>query len=408
MGIYRDLVRNRGVLRILLAQLTARIPFGMLTLIILLHMQQIYGNYTSAGLILAAMSAGQAVSGPLSGRLMGRFGMRPVLTVTTFLCSSLLITIALTQLPLVVVAILALLMGLSTPPVTPAVRTIYPRIVPNRQVTAIFSLDATLQEVIWIVGPVIAVFVSTQLSTVTGLLVAAAFMLGGGLWFILSPEVGSMRIPRPRRGFGAVLIRPTVIVATGAGFFFVASFAALEAGIISIYGHEGIEAGILLALFSGGSVVGGLLFGHRDVRPWSLTLRVLIVVAGISLCLVSLNPFWLGTMLFIAGFGTAPTLAALYMIISSTVRFSETAEAYGWAGTGQLVGAALGSAVAGIAIDHLGPHGGLLAAVGFLVATVAAVSISIPWVPDLRGRDAAPIPDTEPLQVITGTNRLIP
>lgn len=371
----------------------------MLSITVLLHIQLVYGNYTSAGIILAAESVGQAVSGPLTSRLMGRLGMRPVLTLTTVVCAGLLLTIAVTQLPLPVVAVLALLMGLTTPPVTPAVRTIYPKLVPSRQVTALFSLDASAQEIIWIVGPVVAVFVSTQFSTVWGLLVAAGFMIGGGLWFVLSPEVGRVRIPRSRRRLGAVLTRPTVIVSTVAGFFFVASFAAVEAGIVAAFGHEGVESGVLLAIFSAGSIVGGLLIGHRDVRPWSLTLRSLIVTAGTALCLVSLNPIWLGVMLFLGGLGVAPMLASLYTIVSSTVKFSETAEAYGWVGTGQLVGVAIGSAIAGIAIDTFGAHGGVLVSTAFLVLTVASSAISMRWIPDMRGRDASPLPDTEPIQL---------
>lgn len=408
MGIYRDLGRNPGVFRILVSQLTARFPFGMLSIIVLLHIELHYGNYASAGLILAAASVGQAVSGPLSSRLMGRFGMRRVLTVTTLLCAALLTVIALTRLPLVAVAILALCMGLTTPPVTSAVRTIYPKLVPGRQVTALFSLDASLQEVIWIIGPVAAVLISTQVSTVAGLLVAAAFMLGGGLWFILGPEVGRVHLPRSKRGFGAVLLRPTVVISTLTGFFFIASFASIEAGIVSVFGHDGLGSGVVLAIFSVGSILGGLLFGHRDVRPWSMLVRTLIVAVGTSLCLVSLNPVWLSISLFIAGFGVAPMLAALFMIVSATVRFSETAEAYGWVGTGQLIGAALGSALAGIAIDQLGPNGGVLISIGFLVLSLVTVSVAMPWIPDMRGRDSTPIPDTEPVTIITGQIRPIP
>lgn len=399
MGIYRDLSRSPGVFRILIAQLTARFPFGMLSITLLLHIELTYGNYTSAGAILAAESVGQAIAGPLTSRLMGRLGMRPVLSVTTLICSGLLITIALTQLPLVAVTGLAFLLGITTPPVTPAVRTIYPKLVPGKQVTALFSLDASAQEIIWVLGPVVAVFVSTQLSTVLGLLVAAAFMLGGGIWFILSPEVGRVRIPRARRRFGAVLTRPTVIVATITGFFFVASFAAIEAGIVAAFGHEGVESGVLLAIFSLGSIVGGLLIGHRDVQPWSMTLRTSIVAAGTALCLISLNPFYLAAVLFFAGLGVAPMFTAIFSIVSSTVKFSETAEAYGWVGTGQLVGVALGSAIAGIAIDTFGASGGILISALFLIATAVASVVSVPWIPDLRGKDASPIPDTEPIQL---------
>jgi MFS family permease len=86
-------------------------------------------------------------------------------------------------------------------------------------------------------------------------------------------------------------------------------------------------------------------------------------------------------------------------IVASSVRFSETAEAYGWVGTGQLIGAAAGSAVAGFFIDGDGPIG------GFVVATILAILGALVallfhrWHPDLRGRDASPIPDTEPVRV---------
>jgi MFS family permease len=399
VGIYRDLGRNPGVYRILLAQLTARVPFGMLTIILLLHIQLVYGNYTSAGVILAALSIGQAISGPLSSRLMGVLGMRRVLIVTTLISAAMLILVALTRFPLPLVACFSLLIGLTTPPIMPAVRAIYPKLVPDRQVTALFSLDATAQEIIWVVGPVLAVFVSTQISTAWGLLVAAAFLFGGGLWFVLSPELGRVRLPKSRGRLGAVLTRPTVIVSTVIGFFFVASFTSLEAGIVSVYGHDSIESGIVLAVFSVGSIMGGLTLGHREIRPQTLLVRTLMVTAGTALCLISQETWWLCIAGFLAGIGVAPALAALFTIVSATIRFSETAEAYGWLGTGHLVGAAAGSAVAGIVIDLLGPAGGILVAVGFLIATVAAAAVTVPWVPDLRGRSADPIADTEPIGI---------
>lgn len=399
MGLYRDLAGAPGVFRIVLAQLTARFPHGMLSITVLLHIQMTYGNYTSAGIILAAMSVGQAVSGPLSSRLMSTFGMRQVLVFTTVVNSGLLTLIALTHMPLTTVAVIALLFGLATPPVTPAVRTIYPTMVPARQVSALFSLDASAQEIIWILGPVLAVVLSLQINTVVGLLVAVAFTLVGGLWFLLSKEVGQTKLPQARRRFGAVMSRPMVIVSLVVGFFFVASFAAIEAGVVSAFEGDGIEAGFILAVFSVGSIVGGLLIGHRPLTPWSMVWRGLVVLVGTLLCLISLNPFWLGFALFFAGFGVAPMLAALYTVVSATVKFSETAEAFGWVGTGQLVGVAIGSAVAGIAIDEFGALGGVVMSVVFLIATVLAALISVRWMPDLREGDAAPLSDTTPIEL---------
>ncbi|WP_025132675.1 MFS transporter [Leucobacter sp. PH1c] len=400
MGIYGQLGKNPGVFRVLVSQLLARFPFGMLSIILLLHIQVTYGDYTSAGLVLATQSIGQAVSGPLSSRLMGRLGMRPVLSVTSVVCSVLLVTIALVHLPLFVVAGLALLVGLTTPPVTPAVRTIYPKLVPSSQLSGLFSLDAAAQELIWVLGPVVAVFVTSQFGTTTGLCVAAGFMVLGGAWFILSPAIGQVKIPPSKRGFGAVLRYPTVVISTIVGFFFVASFAAIEAGIVAAFstgagaGHGSMESGIVLALFAGGSLVGGLLMGHRELRPTSLLLRILVVLAGTLACLVSLNIWWLGTVLFLGGLGTAPAFAAISSIVSSTVKFSETAEAYGWVGTGQLVGVATGSALAGIAIDVAGAHGAIVVSATLLAICAIVAASTLRWLPDLRGRSIESPPET--------------
>ena len=399
MGVFQDLGRVPGVFRVLASQLTAKFPFGMLSIAVMLHIELTYGDYTSAGIVLAFVSVGQGIAGPITSRWMGAWGMRPVLILTSLTSASAMTLIALLQFPLPATAILAFVMGISTPPITAAVRTLYPKMVPGNQVAPLFSLDAALQEIIWIIGPVLAVFIAAWGNTSLGLLIAAGFMVAGGAWFISSPELGLVRIPRARRRLGAVLTRPTVSLSTIIGFLFIASFAALELGIVSIFGHDGMEAGIVLAFFALGSLVGGVTLGKRAPGPWALAIRASIVLVGTALCLVTLNMWWLCAVLFIGGIGTAPMISALFTMVSSTVKFSETAESYGWMQTGHLIGAAAGSAIAGIAIDAVGPRGALVISVIFLVLAVGVSASTTRWIPDLRGVDATPIPDTEPIQI---------
>lgn len=403
MKIYLSLLKTRGVARIMAAQLVARFPNGMLSLAFLLHIHHIAGSYFAAGLVLAATSLGQAIAGPLTSRWMGVWGMRRVLVLTMIVCATAVGTIALAPaLPIGLYMVIGFIGGLSTPPIQPAVRTIYPKMVNSRQLTPLFSLDASAQEVIWVVGPVITTFLAIQISTVLAILVALVFLIGGGIWFISSPEVGRVRIPRSKRNLGAVLKKPAVLLATTTGFLLVGACAAVEAGVVSAFGKSGSQAGIVLGLFAVGSLIGGLALGHIPIGPWALARRLFAIFVGMSLAAASLNFWWLAVTLFIAGIGIAPALAVMFAIVSSSVRFSETAEAYGWVGTGQLIGAAIGSAVAGFLIDRFNAPGAFwvaaaFAALGFLLPTIFHRAH-----PDLRGRDASPIPDTEPIATHPG------
>ena len=398
MSTYGSLLRTPGVARIIAAQLTARFPFGMLSLAYLLHIERIHHSYGAAGLVLAATSIGQAIAGPLTSRWMGVWGMRRVLTLTMLVCATSIATIAFLELPVYAYMAIGFVGGLSMPPIQPAVRTIYPKMVNSRQLTALFSLDASAQEIIWVAGPVITTFVAVQISTTLAIVLAGGFLIGGGTWFILSPEVGRVRIPRSKRKLGVVLKRPAVLLSTITGFLLVGACAAVEAGVVATFGETGPQSGIILAIFAIGSLAGGLALGHIPVGPWAMARRMFVVFVGMALALLSLEFWWLAVALLIAGIGIAPALAVMFAVVSGTVKFSDTAEAYGWVGTGQLIGAALGSAAAGFLIDANGAQGGFWVAVvfaflGFLIPTVLRG-----WHPDLRGKEST-VPDTEPVPI---------
>jgi MFS family permease len=401
VGSYTELLRTPGVGRIIAAQLTARFPFGMLSLAFLLHVERVHDSYAAAGLVLGSMSIGQAIAGPLTSRLMGRLGMRRVLTATLIVCAAAIIAMAVLPLEIWQFVVIGFVSGLSMPPVQPAVRTIYPKMVPSSQLTPLFSLDASAQEIIWVLGPVLTTFVSIQISTVAGILTASFFLVGGGIWFIASPEVGRVRIPRSRRKLGAVLTKPPVLLATVVGFLLVGACAAVEAGVVAVFGEGGVESGVVLAVFAAGSLVGGLTLGHIPISRWATARRMLIVTVGMGLAAFSTDFWWLSITLFLAGVGIAPALAALFTITAASVKFSDTAEAYGWVGTGQLIGAALGSAIAGVQIDRSGPTAAIVVAAVFAFVGFVVPALGRRFHPDLRGRDASPLPDTEPVELPT-------
>jgi len=396
---YANLLKTPGVARIIAAQLTARFPSGMLSLAYLLHVERILDSYGAAGLVLAAASVGQAVAGPLTSRWMGVWGMRKVLVLTMVVCAVSIASMAFLVLPVWGYMVIALIGGLSTPPIQPAVRTIYPKMVNSKQLTPLFSLDASAQEIIWVAGPVITTFVAVQISTTTAIVLAGVLLIGGGLWFILSPEVGRVRIPRSKRKFGVVLKKPAVLLSTITGFLLIGACSAVEASVVATFGDHGAESGIILAIFALGSLVGGLALGHLPVGPWAMARRMFAVFVGMALALASLQFWWLAIALLIAGIGIAPALAVMFAIVSATVKFSDTAEAYGWVGTGQLIGAAIGSAIAGFLIDANGPTGGFIIAASFAFVGFLIPLVLRGWHPDLRGRELTSLPDTAPIPI---------
>jgi MFS family permease len=160
----------------------------------------------------------------------------------------------------------------------------------------------------------------------------------------------------------------------------------------------------VLAIWAFGSIIGGLSLGHVPIGPWALARRMFVVLVGLALAMgytlvqgQGIEFWWLAVTLIIAGIGIAPALAVIFAIVSSSVKFSDTAEAYGWVGTGQLIGAALGSAAAGFLIDANGAIGGFWAAASLAVLGFLVPMLLRGWHPDLRGRDASPLADTEPV-----------
>ena len=380
------LLRVPGLALILVAQLAARFPAGMYTLGILMHVERQQGTYTAAGLVLAAFSAGMAIAGPPISRLLSRFGTLPVLSITLVISVTAFILLAVfPTLPLPWLIVLGALGGAAMPPVIPAVRTLYPRITPQHMLTSLFSFDAALQEIIWVIGPVAITMLVAAFGTTTALLVVVGIQVLGGLMFILAPAVRSLKIPPATRKLGRVLQNPSVVLMMVTSALFLGAFAAVEAGVVASFDEGSIRAGVVLGIASVGSLIGGLATGNRPISRWSLAIRTLIMVVGLTLAGL-LSGFWgLSVALFIAGIGIAPALAAVSAVIAGSVSFSDTAEAYGWIGTGQLLGTSICAAAGGIAIDAVGASGAMYVAAGTATLALIVAVLFRKAQPDLRG-----------------------
>ncbi len=82
---------------------------------------------------------------------------------------------------------------------------------------------------------------------------------------------------------GVVLGKPAVVLATVVGFLLIGAAAAVEVAVVSVFGHGGPEAGIILSIWAIGSIIGGLALGGMAIGPWALAARMLVVFIGIAM-----------------------------------------------------------------------------------------------------------------------------
>jgi len=395
MGTYTKLWRTPGVARIISSQLLARFPFGMMSLGFVMHIEHVHHSYAIAGIALGAETIGAAISGPLLGRNLSRFGVRRLIAVTTVLSSAAVAAIGLSTAPPIVMILLALVVGLTSPPIQSAVRTIYPTLVKKRNMNLLFSLDAALQELIWVIGPVLATVLAAQVSTSFGLVVMAVLQLIGSAWFLANREVGTLEIPVSSRRMGGVLKNKIVLANVILGLLLVGSFAGVEVGTVGLL--DKATAGLVISALSVGSLLGGFSLGKRAQTKWALTKFSIIILFGYSLAFVMpTNPLWLAACWFIAGIGIAPALGTLGAVISYALKMDETAEAFGWVNTGQLIGYSAGAALAGVAIDTISAESSFWIAIVFGAATILVAIMSASITPALGKMH----PETAPIKIL--------
>jgi len=383
---YIDLFKRPGVAQVVWSQLLARFAMGMQTITFTIFLQQVFHNYTVPGLAIAASTVGGALSGPILGRWMATVGIRPIIFVSTILAPICMLLIGFFPISEALVVFMSLMLGVCVPPIQPAARAVYPTLVETEsQRNTLYSIDAILQEIIWILGPVLATLLIAFTNTLLPIIVMAVIQLGGGLWFVSLNRVHSAPIPRSTKPMGSVLKQKIVVYMIVVNLLFVASFAALEIGTVAAVGQK--QAGFVICMLSIGSVLGGLAFGHRVKSASALTKQLAIVLIGDLLIFFNAtSPFWLGACLFISGIGVATAFATMGAVIGKAVPLDDTTEVYGWIGSGQNIGYGFGAAVAGIVVDQLSStHSlGLAASLDFLAMLVAFAAIS--FTPSFRSQ----------------------
>ncbi|MFF3726329.1 MFS transporter [Streptomyces erythrochromogenes] len=373
---YGQLLRTPGALGFVLPGFAARLPFGMLTISILLLVQHTTGSYGSAGIVAAVTGISMALSAPLMGIFTDRFGQSAVLVPVVLAHSAAvsgLAALALAGAPVWALALAAVPTGASVPQVGPMVRARWAaRLEGSPLLPTAAAFESVTDEFTFVVGPVLATALCTGVHPAAGLVTEATLTLIGGLLFAArrasQPTTHAPSATGEKRAFALSYpgLRVLIFAFLGIGAVFGGMQVSLAAFSNEI-GNPGAN-GLLYGVFAAGNMIAGIAMG---AVAWKIGPRRRLILGYIGLTAAA-SVLWaahsmilLGALGLVVGLFIAPALITGYTMVEQLVPANARTEAFTWL-TGSI---AFGQAIAVILAGRLtDAHG---SSYGFLVPMVA-------------------------------------
>ncbi|TCO62738.1 MFS transporter [Actinocrispum wychmicini] len=361
MRAYGALLKVPGAAAFVVAGFIGRIPMSMRTLGCLLLVQAVSGSYALAGTVAGTFGLCNAVSAPLLARLADRRGQRPVILWTTLVHTCGVVAVVLvvvsgapawTYFPVTVVA------GASALPLGSLVRARWSAVLDDgKRMPTAYALEAVLDDVVYIVGPLLVVWLAVDVFPSAGLIGAITLTVAGSMVMAMlrrseppvHPTAGRVRI-------GVIRLRGMPLLTLG----YLATgtlLGAADVGVITFAGHHGQPdlAGLLLALMIVGSMVAGFAYGMVE---WDAPLPRKLLATNVLLCLTMAPLMFVDTVgamvgfVILSGVGISPVLITGSSLVGSIVPRESLAEGFAVIGSALTLGMSAGNAVAGALADH--------------------------------------------------------
>ncbi|ADP80988.1 MFS transporter [Pseudofrankia inefficax] len=397
-SVYRRALTTQGATRFVLAAFVGRIPISMLGIGTILYIQHETGSYGVGGTVVAAATLGEALSAARIGRALDRFGQARVLV----LCLlghlvglvGLLVTVG-TGAPRPLWYVFAAVMGGVFPPTGSCSRARWSVCLTDGDLLgAAFSLEAAVDEVIFITGPVLATVLATAVAPAAGLVAAGILLTAGTL--ALAAQLGTDPGPRPAtagraprpRVFRDPALRALLLVLLAIGV----SFGATDVTTVAFGRQHGLGAfsGVLLALFALGSATSGLFWGARPAGA-AFARRFLIACGFMAfalwLPLAAPNVALLVPLVVITGATVAPSMVGANTVMERLVPPAARTEGFAWLQVALVTGISAGAPAAGATIDRFGARS------GWAVAACAGVLVGLAALGGRRALLGAPAAD---------------
>ncbi|MDQ0997969.1 MFS family permease [Phyllobacterium ifriqiyense] len=387
---YKEIFAAPGSVAFSASGFIARLPLGMVTLGIVTMLSQTHGTYWLAGAVSATFALSNALIAPQVSRLMDRFGQSRVLPISSLITIAALAGLMLAahyRTPDWTLFLFAMLAGFM-PSMTALVRARWTEIYRDTpKLRTAFAFESVVDEVIYMVGPIIAIGFSVALFPQAGPLAATLLLAVGSALFVAQKSTEPAIHPQDRTDNASVIRLPSLQIIAITLAAIGALFGTAEVTAIAFAEGQGQKAaaGIALASYAAGSLIVGLVFGALKLQmPLAkqfllaiglamLTTLPLLIVEGIG---------GLSIALFLAGAAVSPTIIISMGLIERIVPAAKLTEGITWAMTGVMIGMALGSSLSGWVIDEYGASRGFYVSVGAgVLAFVAAFAFCLRYGP---------------------------
>ncbi|MGW4348687.1 MFS transporter [Streptomyces sp. NPDC004690] len=380
---YRRLFALPGARAFTVGNLVARLPSGMFGVSAVVMIAGARGSYALAGAVTATGLAATAMTAPWIARLVDRHGQARVAVPAT-VCA------VLGSLALVLCVrcgapdwtLFAAYAATATTPNTGGMsRARWAHLLrgdPAALHTA-NSFEQAADELCFMLGPVLAAFLTGTFFPEAGTLTGAVLLLTGTLLFTAQratePPAGggsTGRAPLRAPGMPAQL---AVCLALGA------VFGAMEVVTVAFADDRGHRsaAGVALGLQAAGSCLAGLVYGALRPGgpaarrlPWCVAAMTALMTLPLLAAALTGSMLALSGALLVAGTATAPTMVTNMALVQQRTPAGRLNEGMTLAVTGLLGGIACGSATGGWVAEHLSPTAGYGVPV-----TAAAVALVI-------------------------------
>ncbi|MEU4151996.1 MFS transporter [Streptomyces sp. NPDC026659] len=354
---YLEILRAKHAVRLLTGTLVGRLPNAVASIALLLFVRAEGGSYSLAGALAAVYGVANAVGQPLLGRLVDLYGQPRVQLPASVLSALAMSGFAFVGIGSLPAYVLVAASGLFTPPLEGGLRALWPSVLRREdQVHTAYALDAVAQEVMFTVGPLLVTLCVSLWSERAALLVLNALGMLGALSVVVSRPSREWRSePREAHWLGA--LRSPGLLALLAAFLFVGiAMGSIAVAAVSYADGHGGDAvyGWMMAAVGLGALAGGTVYG---ARRWAGApeRRLRVLVALLAVCYVPLTlmpgPVSMVLLSVLAGVFLAPCIACAFVIVDRHAPAGTVTEAFSWLVTTFVVGASVGTGLAGPVVE---------------------------------------------------------